>query len=868
LSHEILYTSAPEGLKPGTRGFCTVVATEGMARNLAERLEALSGYRHAFPPTDPRAAQNPVNYSHLILKVGGREYHVLSRIADAGLDYTKRTNKLAHHVALESEEFGVGGPAWVLADLAFCVPRWDGTVKTIPTGRAPRRDPCPLAECEKWQQITGDAGWAGVLAESVLDTTGRTFSVIFRPGMPTLALMVEALSLLPPQKRWEVTFSTYFTAPAAADYQWRFLLDDTLEARTARNNPHAPLIDLCRPLGKAPGSGLVEAARTGRFPEAADAAATVGGGAAYNLRSRPKAAGVVAPPVSARPAAGEFGLPPLRADDPFALADAGEHRFSAPRKKPHRIELKVGLGCLVLSALLAAYYLGAQSGQQPTVPGDKRTTEVASNPSNKEETPSVASKTTVKSEEPKKPPPKPKNSPRGQKRAKPAPKSKVVEPANPPVAEKPPPVPEEKRPLADVRRKKGLLPLPALSFTNLTGDAGSFELAKVLARSTDCQLSLDGDEDVLAEKSNFEVKQQDQSDGSRVWTVQTPAVGLAPGLRMGKFVLRNQTLTFQWDSNVREPKYVQLLRFHILNIQAGGEKDLCVLFQPLEVEINAKNDYKWENGNFVIPLREQTLAEFKALQMKSLRLDVRLQGMPKHDVDISGGLTVDDRVTARFLEPGEGDIAIVELNLTFYGRAAERPGIAVSLVGYKPGLVDAKHSLSRKTLNDEKARYSVERELKLAEHKAAATKKVKETGSALDDFERNRKSVDAELKSVNGGIGELRKIDPKNRTRDQQQLLSDLEHKAADDLQPRLNAAVSAVRQYTQQLESDRRQLSELKLNIDNIQKRRGWYEKMEQIFNEIQKGRIDYRIYAKILGKEAVLVRSKGFPADAGFEK
>jgi hypothetical protein len=61
LSQEILYTSAPQGLKPGSRGFCTVVSTSGMAKNLAERLESLSGYRHAYMPTDADAHLNPVN---------------------------------------------------------------------------------------------------------------------------------------------------------------------------------------------------------------------------------------------------------------------------------------------------------------------------------------------------------------------------------------------------------------------------------------------------------------------------------------------------------------------------------------------------------------------------------------------------------------------------------------------------------------------------------------------------------------------------------------------------------------------------------------------------------------------------------------
>ena len=38
---EIIYTSAEKGLKQGSRGFCTVVSTSGMALNIAERLESM-----------------------------------------------------------------------------------------------------------------------------------------------------------------------------------------------------------------------------------------------------------------------------------------------------------------------------------------------------------------------------------------------------------------------------------------------------------------------------------------------------------------------------------------------------------------------------------------------------------------------------------------------------------------------------------------------------------------------------------------------------------------------------------------------------------------------------------------------------------
>jgi len=263
VSHEILYTSAPQGLKPGSRGFCTVVSTAGIAKNLAERLESFSGYRHAFMAHEAQADQNPVNYAHYHTTVGGRKYHVLSRIADAGLDYTQRSNKLAHHVALEPDEVGnaPGGPAWVMAAEGFFVKQWDGQVRTLPAGRRPTGSDRPAQLCQSWKGLTGDAGWGGVLAESAL-RKGGVMSVIFPAGTPVLDLVLESLGLLPPEKRWEVTFSTYFTkAPAGVDCQWRFLLDGTPEATALRRDVRAAVIDLCKPLGQAQGGDLVQAAR-------------------------------------------------------------------------------------------------------------------------------------------------------------------------------------------------------------------------------------------------------------------------------------------------------------------------------------------------------------------------------------------------------------------------------------------------------------------------------------------------------------------------------------------------------------------------------------------------------------------------------
>ena len=265
MSQEILYTSATAGLKRGSHGFCTVVSTAGMAQNLAQQLEMLSGYRHAFPLNDPRAALNPVNYSHLILPLAGRRYHVLSRIADAGVDYTQRSNKLAHHVALEESERVAAGPAAVLATPGFCECNWDGTARILPAGRTPSNRPESTGPCVEWKAVTGDAGWAGVVANHLISEREKPISVIFPAGTDTLHLTDEILRLIPEGRRWEITFSTYFTKlPAGLQCQLRFVLDGTPEATALRRHPHVAVLDLCTDLGPAETNGLVEIARVGR----------------------------------------------------------------------------------------------------------------------------------------------------------------------------------------------------------------------------------------------------------------------------------------------------------------------------------------------------------------------------------------------------------------------------------------------------------------------------------------------------------------------------------------------------------------------------------------------------------------------------
>lgn len=262
---ELLYTSAPSGLKQGSKGFCTVLSSTGMPVNLAQRLEALSGYRHVFAPQDPRTDDNPVCYSHLRFVVGGRQYSVLSRIAAYGIDYSQRTNKLAHHIVLESSREYTSGPAWLLQQDGVMRKRWDGQCVTLNKEPHMPRGTLSPAVCATWQKLAGDAGWAGLVIDTWLKpTAGRPVWIIFdlQDRDRLLQLMNEAIALLPESKRWQATFTTYFTnLPPDVDCRVRFVLAGTDEAKLAPARGTA--IDLTKPTKCNLMSSEAECARSG-----------------------------------------------------------------------------------------------------------------------------------------------------------------------------------------------------------------------------------------------------------------------------------------------------------------------------------------------------------------------------------------------------------------------------------------------------------------------------------------------------------------------------------------------------------------------------------------------------------------------------
>ena len=166
MSFELVYTSAPRGLRDGASGFCTVAATEGIPRLLHEKMESLSGYSRSEVMA---GIEPPVNHSHLSVRIQRTVYHIVSRIGDAGIDYSGRTNKIAHHLALTSDEIlrFPAGPASLLSDYAFWHTEWTSDPETLPSGNVPNAYAEGVSDFDTWEAIFGDAGWAGVLGQAV-----------------------------------------------------------------------------------------------------------------------------------------------------------------------------------------------------------------------------------------------------------------------------------------------------------------------------------------------------------------------------------------------------------------------------------------------------------------------------------------------------------------------------------------------------------------------------------------------------------------------------------------------------------------------------------------------------------------------------
>ena len=94
MPQQLIYTSAPRGIVAGRSGHCTVARSASMREAVMLQLERFCYYQHL---SLSGGHERPI-FACRIMDIRGARFHVLSRIQDAGLDFTGRTNFIAHHL--------------------------------------------------------------------------------------------------------------------------------------------------------------------------------------------------------------------------------------------------------------------------------------------------------------------------------------------------------------------------------------------------------------------------------------------------------------------------------------------------------------------------------------------------------------------------------------------------------------------------------------------------------------------------------------------------------------------------------------------------------------------------------------------------
>jgi hypothetical protein len=268
---QLIYSSAPRGLLSGQSGFCTVARSADLREALAQRLEQLSSYHYLRVAEAATASRNPSISAFRLLDLRGAKYYVLTRIQPCGLDFTARTNHLAHHLVFQPHELTkLPSPAAILRHWPGWRVSWQGEPRFLeeidPASFAPAAK--SFLPAQTWMRLTGDGGRAAGLLES---ECVRGCYLVCPPGSEeqVLEMYCETLELLNPEGRfplrpWRHGFTAFLQAEDNPnDFQWRACQENTPAYKQAVCRS-APLIALQSV--RVPANDLVKKARGGPKP--------------------------------------------------------------------------------------------------------------------------------------------------------------------------------------------------------------------------------------------------------------------------------------------------------------------------------------------------------------------------------------------------------------------------------------------------------------------------------------------------------------------------------------------------------------------------------------------------------------------------
>jgi hypothetical protein len=209
MAQQLIFTSTPQGLEPGRTGYCTVARHKDLRHRLVRELERLSVYDFG-----QQVGSNKVDISiYRKIALGSEEFFVLSKICDAGLDYTNRTNYLAHHIVLDGFEIATcPSPAEIFLNWKGWKRKWEDGPRYLTPGEEVTFTDFKsngLVPCKNWLSFTNDPGNAatlvspGVVKPIVLENVPAQSTHLLQLFAESCALLKISLDA------WDYSFTTF-----------------------------------------------------------------------------------------------------------------------------------------------------------------------------------------------------------------------------------------------------------------------------------------------------------------------------------------------------------------------------------------------------------------------------------------------------------------------------------------------------------------------------------------------------------------------------------------------------------------------------------------------------------------------------------
>ena len=422
-----------------------------------------------------------------------------------------------------------------------------------------------------------------------------------------------------------------------------------------------------------------------------------------------------------------------------------------------------------------------------------------------------------------------------------------------------PPRSPSKDPFEDiVQNKKLKLILPQRpgmgGRTAGTGSASPL-LANVYVQSpAEMDLRLLGKEAVFgSDAAKVVIEREDKQPASTWRVVKLPAGALGKKEEIGAFKLESQKLSFQWNRSVQAGARPDSLRHCLLEVNIGGQKQICSLTEPIRREGLKLADL--QAGALVVELPELDAAAPGGT--KSLKLEVQPSELPapyvKLPKDEPLSFDGEQRILIQGSDPREGPR--IELTVKFMTdlQRAQRRVIQVSArATYRTAEVSEEEALKSyggplemkrvaagiREFGDKADRLDLNvkrQQSRLDDHKKAAEREEK-------NFEVAAASLRSQVAAADGSLKEEKK-------------------RELDGLMKRKAA-------FEKQRDEQRAHLHDaLKQETDERNKAREMvarYESLGKLMSEMAaKGRLEFRIYYQIEGGVVELYRSQGYPQE-----